>query len=163
MNVQALSEETTKLLRMSLDALYTTLGGQLLGAALPSQVAGIMSYMAAVRSAADAKALHATLPAAFSLQDLGDGFGLICEELMREGMRYLSERAEELREALDNEDLLQLSDEPSRGHIQVILMVVAAVLRLPRDLDTIAVTVTAILVKRGLRKFCRERDTAISL
>jgi hypothetical protein len=37
-------------------------------------------------------------------------------------------------------------------------MVVAAVLRLPRDLDTIAVTVTAILIKRGLRNFCREES-----
>jgi hypothetical protein len=37
-------------------------------------------------------------------------------------------------------------------------MVVAAVLRLPRDLDTIAATVTAILIKRGLRNFCREES-----
>jgi hypothetical protein len=89
---------------------------------------------------------------------LSDGLGLICEDLMREGMRYLSETAEELREALNNDDLLHLSDETSRSHIQVILMVVAAVLRLPRDLDTISVTVTAILLKRGLRNFCREKD-----
>jgi hypothetical protein len=34
-------------------------------------------------------------------------------------------------------------------------MVVAAVLRLPRVLDAIAVTVTAILLKQGLRDFCR--------
>jgi hypothetical protein len=155
-DVQALAEESAKLLRMSLDALHTTLGGQLLGTAPPTKVAGIISYMGAVRSAADAKALHETLPAALSLQDLSDGFGAICEDLMREGMRYLSGRAGELREALSNEDILRLADETSTAHIQVILMVVAAVLRLPRDLDTIAATVTAILIKRGLRNFCRE-------
>jgi hypothetical protein len=75
---------------------------------------------------------------------------------MRDGMRYLSGRAGELREALNNEDILRLADETSTAHIQVILMVVAAVLRLPRDLDTIAATITAILIKRGLRNFCRE-------
>jgi hypothetical protein len=37
-------------------------------------------------------------------------------------------------------------------------MVVAAVLRLPRDVDTISVTITAILLQRGLRNFCREKD-----
>ena len=157
-DVQALTEESAKLLRMSLDALHTTLGGQLLGTAPPTKVAGIISYMAAVRSAADAKALHEALPAALSLQDLSDGFGAICEDLMREGMGYLSGRAGELREALNNEDILRLADETSTAHIQVILMVVAAVLRLPRDLDTIAATVTAILIKRGLRNFCREES-----
>jgi hypothetical protein len=157
-DVQALTEETAKLLRLSLDSLYITLGGQLLGTAPPSKVAGIMSYLSAVRSASDAKTLHGTLPAALSLQDLSNGLALICEELMREGMHYLSKTAEELREALDNEDLLRLSDETSRSHIQVILMVVAAVLRLPRDVDTISVTITAILLKRGLRNFCREKD-----
>jgi hypothetical protein len=157
-DVQALTEESAKLLRMSLDALYATLGGQLLGTASPTKVAGIISYVAAVRAAADAKALHAALPAALSLQDLSDGFGAICEDLMRDGMRYLSGRAGELREALNNEDILRLSDETSTAHIQVILMVVAAVLRLPRDLDTLAVTVTAILIKRGLRNFCREES-----
>ena len=157
-DVEALTEETVKLLRMSLDALYTTLGGQLLGTAAPSRVGGIVSYLAAARFASDATALHGNLPAALSLHDLSNGLGLISEELMREGMRYVAEKTAELREALNNDDLLRLSDETSRSHIQVILMVVAAVLRLPRELDTIAVTVTAVLLKRGLRNFCREED-----
>lgn len=155
-DVQALAEDTTKLLTVSLDALYITLGGQLLGTARPSKVAGMMSYLAAVRFASDAKALHDALPAALSPKNLSDCLGTICDELMREGMRYLGEAAKELREALNNEELFHLSDEPSRSHIQIILMVVAAVLRLPRDVDAIAVTVTAILLKRGLRDFCRE-------
>jgi hypothetical protein len=158
LDVQSLTEETVKLLRMSPDALYAALGGQLLGTAAPSMVAGIISYLAAARLTADASALHGKLPAALSLQDLSNGLGYIGEELMRDGMRYVSEKAHVLREALNNEDLLRLSDEASRSHIQVILMVVAAVLRLPRELDTISVTVTAILIKRGLRQFCREED-----
>jgi hypothetical protein len=38
------------------------------------------------------------------------------------------------------------------------LMVVASVLRLPRELETVAATVTAILLKRGIRNFCRETE-----
>ena len=156
-DVQVLTEETVKLLRMSITDLYTTLGGQLLGAAPPSKVAGIMSYLGAVRSASDAKALHSGLPVV-ALHDWGDGLAVICEELKQEGIRYLLETTDELREALNNEDLLQLSDETTPSHIQVILMVVAAVLRLPRVLDAIASTVTAILLKQGLRDFCRNRS-----
>jgi hypothetical protein len=155
-DVQVLTEETVKLLRMNIADLYATLGGQLLGAEAPSKVAGIISYLAAARSAADAKALHDALPVV-GLHDWGGGLTVICEELRQEGIRYLSETSEELREALDNDELLRLSDETTRSHIQVILMIVAAVLRLPRVLDAIAVTVTAILLKQGLRDFCRNK------
>ena len=82
---------------------------------------------------------------------------MIFEELKQEGIRYLSETSEELREALNNDDILQLSDETTPSHIQVILMVVVAVLRLSGVLDAIAVTVTAILLKQGLRDFCRNK------
>jgi hypothetical protein len=156
-DVQVLTEETVKLPGMNVADLYATLGGQLLGAEAPSKVAGIMSYLAAARFASDAKALHSALPVV-PLQDWSDGLAVICEELKREGIRYLAETSEELREALNNDDLLQLSDETTPSHIQVILMVVAAVLRLPRVLDTIAIAVTAILLKQGLRDFCRSRS-----
>lgn len=158
LDVQALTEETIKLLRINLDALYATLGGQLLGTVLPSNVAGIVSYLATVRSASEAKALHGDLPAALSLEDLSSGLGSIYENLVRGGMRYVSEAASELRKTLNNEDLLHLSDEINPSHAQVILMVVAAALRLPRYLDTISVTVTAILLKQGLRSFCQEKS-----
>lgn len=154
-DVGVLADEVVKLLRMNLDNLYTTLGGQLLGTAPPSTVAGIVSYLAAARSATEAKALHDTLPPFVSLRDWGEGLGVICEELKQDGMRYVSEMTQELRNALNNEDLLHLAEEISPSHIQVVLMVVAAVLRLPRALDTISVTITAILLKQGLRNFLK--------
>ncbi len=154
-NTGALADEVVKLLRMSLDNLYTTLGGQLLGTAPPSTVAGMVSYLAAARSATEAKTLHDTLVPFVSLRDWGEGLGVICEELKQDGMRYLAERTQELREALNNEDLLLLADQPTPSHIQVVLMVIAAVLRLPRALDTIPVTITAILLKQGLRNIVK--------
>jgi hypothetical protein len=78
-DVQVLTDETVKLLRMNVADLYVTLGGQLLGAEAPSKVAGIMSYLAAARSASDAKALHSSLPVV-ALDDWGDGLAVICEE-----------------------------------------------------------------------------------
>jgi len=156
LDVQTLTEETVKLLRMSSDALFATLGGQLLGTAAPSRVAGIVSYLTAARSASEASVLYANLPPPLSFHELSSGLGLICEELRREGLRYLTEKTSELREALNNEALLRLSDDSNLSQIQVILMVVAAVLRLPRFLDTISATVTAILLKQGLRNFCSE-------
>jgi hypothetical protein len=157
LDLQALTDETVKLLQMNRDTLFTTLGGQLLGTVAPSRVAGIASLLAAVRAASDASVLLAKLQRPLSFQELSNSLGVISEELMREGSHYVTENAKDLREALNNEDILRLSDETSRSHIQVILIVVSAVLRLPRNLDTIAATVTAILLKQGLRHFCGEK------
>jgi hypothetical protein len=151
LDIGVLTDEVVKLLRMNLDNLYTTLGGQLLATVRPSAVAGIVSYLAAARSAAEATSLHDRLPLAVSLRDWSEGLGVICEELKQDGIRYVSGVKTELKEALSNEDLLRLGEQAIPSHIQIILMVVAAVLRLPRDLDTISATITAILLKQGLR------------
>jgi hypothetical protein len=158
LEVQALTEEVNKLLPVDLDDLHATLGGQLLVVDPPSKVAGIMSYLAAMKSAAEAKALYQALPTAPSVYEWSRGLGVICEELKQGGIRYLSETTPELREALNNEDILHLSEQPTHTHLQIILMVVASVLRLPRELETVAATVTAILLKRGIRNFCRETE-----
>ena len=154
-DIGVLADEVIKLLRMNLDNLYTTLGGQLLGTAPPSTVAGIMSYLAAARSATEAKALHDTLPPFISAHDWGEGLGVICEELKQDGVRYVAGITQQLRQALNNEDLLHLAEDVSSSHIQVILMVVAAALRLPRPLDAISATITAILLKQGLRNLVK--------
>jgi hypothetical protein len=88
--------------------------------------------------------------------DWGKGLSVICEELKQDGTRYIAESAEELRKALGNEDILQLADDPSQPQLQILLMLVASVLKLPREMETVAATVTVILVKTGLRNFCRQ-------
>jgi hypothetical protein len=156
-DIQDLTNEASKLFTLSLDDLYATLGCQLLAYELPSKAAGIISYLAAVRSASEARVLFEGLrrPAA-AVIGWGKGISVICEELKQDGMRYIGDSAEELRKALDNEDILQMADEPSQPQLQILLMLVASILKLPREMETVAATVTVILVKTGLRNFCRQ-------
>lgn len=155
LSIEVLTDEVTKLLRLEIEELYSTLGGQLLAYAPPSRVAGIVSFLSAIRSASEAKALYETLPLAPALTDWGKGVRVIYEGLKQEGMRYFNEISSEIRKAVCVPDILSLSDQLSLSTIQIVLMVVGAVLRLPRELDPISATVTAILIKRGLRNFCR--------
>jgi hypothetical protein len=155
LSVEVLTDEVTKLLRLESDELYSTLGGQLLAYAPPSRVAGIVSFLSAIRSASEEKALYETLPLTPALTDWGKGVRVIYEELKQDGIRYVNEIAGELRKAVCVPDILSLSDQLSLSTIQIVLMVVGAVLRLPRELDPISATVTGILLKRGLRNFCR--------
>jgi hypothetical protein len=157
-NSQDLTREASRLLTMSLDDLYATLGCQLLVYELPSKAAGIVSYLSAVRSASDASALFERLRPAAAMAEWGKGLPVIFEELQQDGMRYLANSAEELRKALDSEEILRLADEPSQPRIQILLMLVASVLKLPREMETISATVTVILIRTGLRNFCRQKN-----
>jgi hypothetical protein len=49
-----------------------------------------------------------------------------------------------------------MADDPSQPQLQILLMLVASILKLPREMETVAATVAVILVKTGLRNFCRQ-------
>lgn len=149
-----MASETMKLLRLDVDELYATLGSQLLARQNPTRVAGIVSYLAAVRSAAEAKNLFAALPTGPGLSEWGRGLGVIHEELKREGADYFARVSTDLREALNHEELLRLADHLNPSTLRIVVMVVGAALRLPRESAPISATVSAILCKLGLRHFC---------
>lgn len=155
LNTEVLTDEAIKLLELEIDALYATLGAQLLGQNFPARTASIVSYISALRSAAEAKSLYQALPSLTSMEESGTGLRVIYEELKQDGMRYFSEVTEDLRKAVCKEDIFRLTDTPERSSIEVVVTLVAAALRMPPKFDPIAVTVSAILLKLGLRNFCR--------
>jgi hypothetical protein len=74
--------------------------------------------------------------------------------LERQGKRYLTEKREGLRKALCNQEILALSDEINCSTIQILMTIIGATLRFPRELDSISATTLAIVLKSGLRNFC---------
>ncbi|HLE63755.1 MAG TPA: hypothetical protein VI750_11465 [Pyrinomonadaceae bacterium] len=153
---EVLADEAIKLLRLELGDLYATLGGQLLAQDHPTRVAGIMSYLSALRSASDAKNLYQALPSGPSLNEWGKGLGIIYEELKRDGMKHFSEISDTVRKAICNEDILRMSDQVTPSAVQVVVMIVSANLRMPKELDPISATLAAILFKIGLRSFSNQ-------
>ncbi len=79
--------------------------------------------------------------------------GEIYDELRQDGKGYLADIREDLRKALCNDDILSLSDQVNRSTLQIIVVIVSGTLRMPVELEPISVTVSAILVKIGLRNF----------
>jgi hypothetical protein len=163
-NVDELADEAERLMRMEIDQLYAILGAQMLGQAAASRVAGIVSYLAAMRNASQAKSFYDVLSAESFLTELGKGTVLIYEDLKREGMQHFSEASEDLRKTLcTNRDILKLADEESQSVIGILITVVSAALRLPRKVESVSVTITAILCKIGLRNFCSNADCSLKL
>jgi hypothetical protein len=152
--LEDLTGEAIKLLSLELDQLYATLGAQLLGYSLPSRVAGMVSYLSAVQRAGNARVLFESLPVA-PQTEWGSGVGFIYDRLNSEGVERFAEMRADLENALcKNEEILRLSDEVNRSLIQILITVVGATLRMPKTLDPVSVTVVALLLKIGVRKFC---------
>jgi hypothetical protein len=139
-----------------MDELYGTLGGQLMGSMRPTQAAGIISFLFTAESASKAKVLLSSLPSVTFSPEWQEGVQVICDEFTREGRNYVKQIRQELCTSLNdnNEEIFQLSEQRDRSSIHAIVMVIAAILKLPRELEPLSATVTAILLKHGLRDFC---------
>ncbi len=158
LSLELLTEDAIRLMHREIDELYATLGVQLLACNPPTGASGIMSYLSAVRDASEKKSPSEAFPSAPALSEWVTGLGIIYEELVRQGARFLLEAREDLRKALRMEMNLHLPDQ-SRSAIQILILVVEEGLKIPRGFGSIAATVAVILHKRGLRNFLFQDGT----
>jgi hypothetical protein len=149
--IEELTTEAMQLLPMGLEELYMILGAQLLVSAKPTRVAGIMTYLSAAKKAKEAKELYATLPAS----DWSSGLDTIYNELIRDGMQFIDDVKQNLRRGVCNEDIFALSDKMDSSSMQIVVMVIGAVLKMPPQFENISAVLAAILHKLGLREFCK--------
>jgi len=153
-SIEVLTQEAMKLLRTELDDLYVTLGILLLVRNLPSHTAGIVSDLFAFWSSSEPKSQFALPPSERLVAGYRNRTGEIYDQLGQDGRGYLAAVGDNLRKALSNQDILSLSDQVNVSILQIIVVIVSGTLRLPVELEPISVTVSAILVKLGLRNFC---------
>jgi hypothetical protein len=153
--IEELTTEAMQLLPMGLEELYMILGAQLLVSAKPTRVAGIMTYLSAARKAKEAKELYATLPVTPTASDWSAGLDTIYNELIRDGIQFIDDVKQDLRRGVCNEDIFALSDKMDSSSMQIIVMVIGAVLKMPPQFENISAVLAAILYKLGLREFCR--------
>jgi hypothetical protein len=153
--IEELTTEAMQLLPMGLEELYMILGAQLLVSAKPTRVAGIMTYLSAARKAKEAKELYATLPATPTPSDWSAGLDTIYNELIRDGIQFIDDIKQDLRRGVCNEDIFALSDKMDSSSMQIVVMVIGAVLKMPPQFENISAVLAAILYKVGVREFCR--------
>jgi hypothetical protein len=153
--IEELTTEAMQLLPMGLEELYMILGAQLLVSAKPTRVAGIMTYLSAARKAKEAKELYATLPVTPTASDWSAGLDTIYNELIRDGIQFIDDIKQDLRRGVCNEDIFALSDKMDSSSMQIVVMVIGAVLKMPPQFENISAVLAAILYKVGLREFCR--------
>ena len=155
LTLEELTTEAMRLLPLEIDELYMVLGCQLLASEKPTRVAGIISYLSASRKAKQARNLYATLPSKPEPSDWETGLELVCNELRQDGVRFLDGVKPELQKGVCNEDIINLADDINNSSMQILVMIVGAILKMPTQLESISATLAALLCKSGLRDFCR--------
>ena len=155
LTIEELTEEAMRLLPISLDELYVVLGCQLLASVRPARVAGIMRYFSDLRGRGNAQDAKEKAPLPLDTIIESRRFETIYEELKQESTRFLDDVREDLRRGLCTDDILTLADEIDSSSMQIIVLIVNAILKLPPQIESISATVAAILCKPGLRSFCR--------
>jgi hypothetical protein len=155
LTIEELTAEAMKLLTIGIEELYVVLGYQLLGSSRPARVAGIISYQTALKKVIETQDMYEALSFGTNLAEWGRGFELMYEELKQDGTRFLDSVRDDLRNGLCNEEILALADEITASTMQIIVLIVAAILRMPMQIESVSATVAAILCKLGLKNFCR--------
>ena len=87
--------------------------------------------------------------------DWSAGLESIYNELIHDGVQYIEEVKQELRRGVCNEDIFALSEKIDTSGMQIVVMVIGAVLKMPPQFENISAVLAAILYKIGLREFCR--------
>jgi hypothetical protein len=70
-------------------------------------------------------------------------------------MQFIEEVKQSLRRGVCNEDIFVISDKMDSSSMQIVVMVIGAVLKMPPQFENISAVLAAILYKVGLREFCR--------
>jgi hypothetical protein len=151
LTIEELTAEAMQLLTIELEELYVVLGCQLMGAARPARVAGMVSYQSALTNVIEYHHRLASLPGA-DFAEWGRGISSMHEDLKQDGMRFLAAVNEELRQGLCSKEILDLANEITSSSMQIIVLIVAAVLKLPRQIEAVCATVAAIVCKSGLTR-----------
>jgi hypothetical protein len=153
LTIEQLTNEAMQLMTIDLDELYVVLGCQLIGAARPARVACLVGHQSALKHVIESRNGYGSLSSAADLTEWGREFHSIYDELKRDGVRFLSAVREELRAGLCIKEILELGNEITSAGMQIIVLIIAAILKLPRQIEAVSATVAAIICKSGVREF----------
>jgi len=155
-DIEDLTHEATKLLSLKIDELYTVLGCQLLGSAPPTRGAGIATNVMHLRKARHIKKVNKTIGSAIDADKWVDDVDALCNGLKGDGVRFVDAMREEFRKGLCNENVFKLTDAVDESKMQILIMLISGILKMPPQFESISATLAAMLCKSRLREICRK-------
>jgi len=141
--IEDLTHEALKLLSFDLDELYAVLGCQLLGAARPTRAAQLLVCITELGSApADAR------PGSRNVEE-------IAGDLRGDGSRFIEATRDDFRRSLCTKEILDLTENIDASRMQILILLISAVLKMPPQFESISATLAAMFCKSLLREMCQ--------
>ena len=154
-DIEALTREALNLLSLEIDELYTVLGCQLLASAPPARTADIVIQVRELRKANRARRQAGAPPSEAAIDEWMNGVEKICRDLRGDGGRFIENMRQELKNGLCNKDVLNLVDDVDESKMQILIMIITAILKIPAQFESISATLAAMFCKSLLREICR--------
>lgn len=154
-DIEALTREALNLLSLEIDELYTVLGCQLLASASPARTAGILTHVRELRKANWGRRQAGTPPSEAAINEWMNGVEEIVRDLRDDGGRFIETMRQEFKRGLCNKDIFDLADDVDESKMQILIMIISAILKLPAQFESIAATLAAMLCKSLLKEVCR--------
>jgi hypothetical protein len=108
--------------------------------------------MSAVGSGAtDASRAYARLAHRSAQSRIGEK---IRNDLQCDGASFVDSIKEDLRKSLCTQDILDLTGDIDESKMQILIMLVSAILKIPPQLESISATLAAMFCKSMLREVC---------
>ena len=139
-DIDALAREALNLLSLEIDELYTMLGCQLLASAPPARTAGIIIGIRELRKADRVD---------------GDEVEGIYRELNDDGRKFIETMRQEFQKNLCNKNIFDLADDVDESKMQILIIIISAILKVPPQFESISATVAAMMCKSLLKELCR--------
>lgn len=152
--IEELTHEALKLLSFELDDLYAVLGCQLLGAAPPTRAAQAFVSIVAIGKTAE--------PGEWAEQNIATVEHLrthkideIARQLRDDGGRFIDAMREDFRRSLCTEEILNLTENIDASRMQMLILLISAVVKMPPRFESISATLAAMFCKSLLRRMCQ--------
>ena len=155
-DIDTLTREALNLLSLEIDELYTVLGCQLLASAPLARTAGIITGIRELRKASRVRQHSKTPPSEAAMTDWIDGVEEICRNLKDDGREFIETMRQEFQKNLCNKNIFDLVDGVDESKMQILIMIISAILKLPAQFETISATLAAMLCKSLLKGICRK-------
>jgi hypothetical protein len=134
---------------LEVDELYAVLGCQLLALASPTRAADVMIRIFDLKKAQSAPS------GSPGGQVPGEGLEELCTGLRGDGSRFVAAMKEEFRKGLCNENVVSLTEDVDEPKMQILIMIISAILKIPPAFESISATLAALLCKSMLKDICR--------
>lgn len=154
-DIETLAREALKLLSLEMDELYTVLGCQLLASAPPIRVANIMTHVRQLRRGSKTRTQDGPPSSEASGNEWMNGVEQVCNDLKIDGLKFVETMREELKKGLCNKDIVDLANDVDESKMQILIIIISAILKIPAQFDSISATLAAMFSKSLLKEVCR--------